>query len=102
MKPSRNHCAWSRAIPSSTAMRRLPAWQASQPNPISQNFGDRWYDEQRSAVLIVPSVLSPFEHNVLIHQAHAETRSIRVGESLPATMDERLLELLRGGAARIS
>jgi RES domain-containing protein len=81
---------------------RLPVWQASQPNPVSQKFGDQWYDEQRSAVLIVPSVLSPFEHNVLIHQAHSETRSIKVGESLPATMDERLLELLRGGAARIS
>jgi RES domain-containing protein len=81
---------------------RLPAWQASQPNPVSQNFGDQWYDDQRSAVLIVPSVLSPFEHNVLIHQAHPETRSIKVGESLPTTMDDRLLVPLRGGAARIS
>ena len=80
----------------------LRGWQASQPNPVSQDFGDRWYGEQRSAVLVVPSVLSPFEHNLLINQAHPQTRSISVGEPLPATMDERLLEILRGGAARLS
>lgn len=82
--------------------KRLRGWQASQPNPVSQDFGDRWYDEQRSAVLVVPSVLSPFEHNLIIHQSHPDTRSIIVGHPLSATLDERLLELLRGGATRLS
>lgn len=78
---------------------RLAAWQAAQPNPVSREFGDRWYDERRSAVLIVPSVLSPYEHNVLIHQSHADSRMIKVGEPAPTTLDERLLQALRGKAA---
>lgn len=78
---------------------QLPGWRASQPDAVSQDFGDRWYDEERSAVLIVPSVISPFEYNVLIHQAHPQTRSIKVGNSSAASMDERLLALLRGPVA---
>lgn len=69
----------------------LRGWQASQPNPVRQGFGDRWYDEQRSAVLVVPSVLSPFESTLLIHQLHPQARLIEVGRSLPVALDERLL-----------
>lgn len=77
---------------------RLRSWQESQTNPISQNFGNRWYDEQRTAVLVVPSVLSPFESNVLIHQSHSQARLIEVGQPVPAVLDERLAGLLRGKA----
>lgn len=77
--------------------RRLPGWEAGQPNAICREFGDRWYDEQRSAVLIAPSVLSPFECNLLIHQSHPQSRSIEVMTPQSAVMDDRLIRLLRGG-----
>src|SRR5258708_3685634 len=32
---------------------QLPGWDGPVPNPVSRARGDRWYDEQRSAVLIV-------------------------------------------------
>ncbi len=57
-------------------------------------IGDRWHESVSSAVLIVPSRLSPFECNLLIHPAHKDTVRVRVGDALPARLDERLKSLL--------
>jgi RES domain-containing protein len=57
---------------------------------ISQPYGDAWYDAGEAAVLVVPSVLSPFEPNVLINQRHADSRGIRVAEEQRASIDPRL------------
>ncbi len=57
----------------------------------SQAFGDRWYDQRRSAVLVVPSVLSPFEPNVLINQGHNEFPRIAIGPESPVLLDHRLV-----------
>lgn len=73
---------------------QLAGWDAPAPYPASRQFGDAWYDQRRTAVLIVPSVLSPFECNILINQEHPETRRIQVGDSLAATLDDRLRLLL--------
>jgi RES domain-containing protein len=73
----------------------LPGWDGPQPNAISQEFGDRWYDERRTCVLLVPSRLSPFERNVLIHADHPDRAAITVAEPQPAHLDERLQQRLR-------
>jgi RES domain-containing protein len=62
---------------------------------ISQPYGDAWYDAGEVAVLVVPSVLSPYEPNVLINQRHPDTRRIRVTDEQRAGIDPRLS---RGGA----
>ena len=80
----------------------LPGWDKPTPNPVSRKYGDSWYDAQRSAVLMVPSVLSPFECNVLIHQAHRDSRGIEVGEPIRAALDARLTALVRGTNGRRS
>lgn len=50
----------------------LPGWEADDKT-VSQRFGDRWYDDQRSLVLLVPALIAPgLERNVLINQRHAE------------------------------
>ncbi len=47
-------------------------WDADD-KAASQEFGDRWYDEQRSAVLLVPALAAPgLEWNVAINQQHPE------------------------------
>jgi RES domain-containing protein len=52
--------------------RALPEWDAEDQS-ASQAYGDRWYDEQRSLVLLVPSLAAPgIERNVLINQRHPE------------------------------
>ena len=57
-------------------------------------LGDRWHEEATTALLIVPSRLSPFECNILIHPEHEDVRRVGVGEPLPARLDERLKSLL--------
>jgi RES domain-containing protein len=50
----------------------LPGWH-SEHKTASQRFGDRWYDEQRLLVLLVPSLVAPgLERNVLVNQHHPE------------------------------
>ena len=58
---------------------------------MSQQFGDGWYDRRESAVLLVPSVLSPFEPNVLINQRHPELEVISASDPAPAVIDPRLI-----------
>ena len=53
-------------------------------------MGDEWYDRGESAVLWVPSVVSPFESNLLFNQRHENFSRIRVSESRPARVDPRL------------
>ncbi len=56
--------------------------------------GDRWHAGGASAVLIVPSRLSPFEYNLLINPAHRDAGKLRIADPLPARLDERLQALL--------
>ena len=44
----------------------------------------RWHKEGKCARLIVPTRLSPFECNVLIHPSHKHTLKIHVGDAFPA------------------
>ncbi|MEA3273828.1 MAG: RES domain-containing protein [Pseudomonadota bacterium] len=68
----------------------LRGWDAYPYGP-SRLYGDAWYDRMDSAVLVVPSVLSPFEPNVLINQRHPEFGSITGSAPAPAILDPRLV-----------
>lgn len=68
----------------------LPDWDAYPYGP-SRAYGDAWFDRMDSAVLVVPSVVSPFEPNVLINQRHPEFGSISVSDPAPAVLDPRLV-----------
>ena len=67
----------------------VPHWDA-QSSAITGNFGDRWYDERRTLVLIVPSVVTLVERNVLINQQHPDFPQIRASPPLPVRWDARL------------
>ncbi|MFK8029984.1 MAG: RES domain-containing protein [Gammaproteobacteria bacterium] len=43
-----------------------------------QEIGDDWFDKSGVAVLWVPSLVSPYETNVLINQEHPDFRRIKV------------------------
>lgn len=66
-----------------------PDWDA-YPYGTSQRVGDDWYDSGRSAVLVVPSVLSPWEPNLLINPHHPQFVAISVSDPAPAVVDRRL------------
>lgn len=67
----------------------LPA-QAGDDYSAFRAIGDDWYDRGDTAVLWVPSVVSPYESNVLFNQRHTDFSRIVVGDPAPAHMDPRL------------
>lgn len=70
-------------------VRKVRRWDAGDQR-ASRIFGDRWYDEQRSTVLIVPSIVTRVERNVVISQAHPGFRKLRATRPKPVVWDERL------------
>ncbi len=82
-------------IPAAIARRRLepdalPGWD-SAGYALSRAYGDAWYDRGETALLIVPSALSPFEPNVLLNQRHPDAARIERGPERPAIFDQRLV-----------
>lgn len=68
------------------AIRR---WDAPDQR-ASRRFGDEWYDEKRSTVLIVPSAVVRAERNVVINQEHPGFRKLQATAPKPVVWDERL------------
>jgi RES domain-containing protein len=56
----------------------------------SRFFGDKWYDEKRSTVLIVPSTVVLVERNIVINQEHPGFRKLRATAPKPVVWDERV------------
>jgi RES domain-containing protein len=56
----------------------------------SRDFGRKWIEEKRSALLFVPSVVSREEKNVLINPRHKDAERIQVGREKPVRWDARL------------
>jgi RES domain-containing protein len=70
-------------------VRKLRRWEAPDQR-ASRGFGDQWYDEKRSTVLIVPSAVVRRERNVIINQEHPDFRRLRATHAKPVVWDERL------------
>jgi RES domain-containing protein len=70
----------------------LPAgWRRSPPPPSTQLIGDRWVEEQGSAILRVPSSIVPEESNYMINPAHPDFARIEIGTPEELSIDSRLL-----------
>jgi RES domain-containing protein len=67
----------------------VPRWD-SPSFETARKFGDRWYDERRTPVAIVPSVVTRVERNVLINQEHPDFARIRATQPRPVRWDARL------------
>ena len=67
-------------------------WKDSPPPPSVQHVGDEWVAAGRSAVLRVPSVIVPDEHNYLINPNHPDFAAMRQGDERPFRFDPRLLK----------
>lgn len=70
----------------------LRAWDADD-HTVSRAFGDRWLEERRSAVLLVPSVVTQgHERNVLIDPEHADFGKITASKPKKVQWDKRLFK----------
>jgi RES domain-containing protein len=68
----------------------LERWDSPDEKP-SREFGDRWLNEGRSAVLVVPAATAqPYGRNILLNPAHPEYDQIRVDAPVPVKWDRRL------------
>jgi RES domain-containing protein len=83
------------AIPDGIAIERIgmndvPDWQ-NENQSAARVFGDQWLSQQRSAVLMVPSIVTRgIEHNVLINPEHPDFAGISTSEPQDVIWDERL------------
>src|SRR5271165_3570176 len=67
----------------------VPHWD-SPSFEVAQASGNRWYDDRRTPVLIVPSVVTLVERNVLINPEHPDFARITASPPLPLHWDARL------------
>ncbi len=68
----------------------LPGWDAADLK-ASRAFGDRWHQEQRSAILLVPSVVTAgIEANALLNQDHPDFRLLKADDPKDVLWDRRL------------
>ncbi len=57
---------------------------------VPQAFGDAWLREQRTLVLLVPSVIVPESPNLLLNPAHPAAVGARIAKTRPFEFDRRL------------
>jgi RES domain-containing protein len=94
-KVPRTHAAIEIEIQQDLRVERLPAAELPQWRDAdlmaSRAFGDRWLAEARSAVLMVPSLVTQGrERNVLLNPAHEDFGKITYSAQEPVIWDARL------------
>ncbi len=91
----RTHVALEIAIAESVVVERhegsdLPEGWDHADLRVARAFGDAWIRVQRTAVLVVPSVVARREGNVLINPRHADFSAVAAGAPEPVVWDARL------------
>jgi RES domain-containing protein len=75
----------------SIEVRDLPRnWRESPAPAALARFGDEFAHKRERCLLIVPSVLSPREHNCLMNPAHPDYSKIVVRHVEPLSYDSRM------------
>lgn len=72
-------------------IRLLADAPEGDPERLTRDFGTTWLDERRSLALVAPSIVMPYENNVIINPAHPRAESVRVVRSTVITLDRRLV-----------
>lgn len=68
-----------------------PGWDDPLNTAVAQAFGRKWLEERRSALLIVPSVVtSGRDTNAVVNPDHPDATRISVGPETLASFDPRL------------
>ena len=68
-----------------------PRWRSPTPLLETIEIGDRWIRDRRSAVLAVPSAISPDDRNFLLNPKHPDFKRIRIAPPIDYVFDPRLL-----------
>ena len=68
----------------------VPGWQSFSNIPHTQRIGDEWIKASTTAILQVPSVIIPEEHNYILNPLHIDFPAIKLLRSEPFEFDGRL------------
>jgi RES domain-containing protein len=86
------HLEWPDRLTEIFPVTKLPAdWKRSPPPAEAMEIGNRWVQEKRSAVLALPSALSPADTNFLLNPGHPDFKQIRIAPPIDYEFDPRLL-----------
>jgi RES domain-containing protein len=105
-KVPRNHVWVQAQVPDDMVIEHvdaenLPAGWDAPDAQIARRFGDRWIEEARSAVLVMPSVVARAEWHAVVNPAHPDAPRLVVSAPQPVRWnelgDERLFASGRDG-----
>ena len=83
---------WPDSLTERFPAEKLPANWRVFPAPVeTRQIGDRWVQEQRSAVLALPSAISPADTNFLLNPEHRDFKRVRIAPPIDFDFDLRLL-----------
>jgi len=86
------HLEWPDGLTEIFPIKKLPAsWRVTPPPAETMEIGDRWVQERRSAVLALPSAISPDDTNFLLNPEHPDFKRIRIHPPIDFAFDPRLL-----------
>ncbi|SAK75084.1 RES domain-containing protein [Caballeronia temeraria] len=90
------HHVWVEVdVPDDVSIERVeiddlpPGWDAPDAQ-VARRWGDQWFDEARSAILVVPSVVARAECNAVVNPAHPDAGRLVVSAPQPVVWDQRL------------
>jgi RES domain-containing protein len=86
------HLEWPDHLTEIFPLRKLPtSWRVHPPPIETKEIGDNWVKQRRSAVLALPSAISPADTNFLLNPEHRDFKRIRIGPPADYEFDPRLL-----------
>ena len=86
------HVEWPDSITEVLPAKKLPTnWRIHPPPVETREIGDRWVQERRSAVLALPSAISPADTNFLLNPEHPGFKRIHIASPIDFDFDPRLL-----------
>ena len=87
------HLEWPDRLTEIFPVKNLPAnWRIHPPPVEARKIGDHWVQERRSAVLALPSAISPADTNFLLNPEHRDFKRIRIAPPVDYEFDSRLLD----------
>ena len=69
----------------------LPLGWSAESTSAARSVGDRWLNEARSAILLVPSMVAGYEWNALVNPTHPEAARLKASAAEKVIWDRRLL-----------
>ena len=65
-------------------------WRSEPPPDITKQIGTDWVAAAASAVLRIPSVIVPVEHNFVLNPVHPDFKKLNISKPEPFSFDPRM------------